>query len=76
MEMGSICCEVGIEYLCDCFQEDLDALQGMKCQAPHKCQWRGPTYHNALVCAVQLTSNIRSMDQIQVVLSSVISSHD
>lgn len=47
-------------------QEDLDALQGMKCQAPHKCQWGDVTYHNALVCSVELASNIHRMDQIQV----------
>ncbi|PNF16311.1 hypothetical protein B7P43_G10830 [Cryptotermes secundus] len=47
-------------------QEDLDALQGMKCQAPHKCRWGDVTYHNALVCGAELTSSVRSMDQIQV----------
>jgi hypothetical protein len=48
------------------FQEDLAALQGMKCQAPHKHHWGDVSYHNALVCGVEPTSNIHSMDQIQV----------
>jgi hypothetical protein len=48
------------------FQEDLDALQGMKCQAPYKHQWGDVSYHNALVCGVEPTNNICSMDQIQV----------
>jgi hypothetical protein len=48
----------------------------MKCQAPHMCQWGSTTYHNAMVCAVQLASNVRSMDQIQVVLSLALSSRD
>ncbi|KDR13643.1 zinc finger CCCH-type with G patch domain-containing protein [Zootermopsis nevadensis] len=47
-------------------QEDLDALQGMKCQAPHKHHWGDVSYHNALVCGVEPTSSIHSMDQIQV----------
>lgn len=53
---------------CCYFQEDLDALQGMKCQAPHKCRWGDVTYHNALVCGAELSSSVRSMDQIQVLV--------
>jgi len=47
-------------------QEDLDALQGMKCQAPYKHEWGDVSYHNALVCAVEPTSSVHSMNQIQV----------
>jgi hypothetical protein len=52
------------------FQEDLDALQGMKCQAPYKHEWGDVSYHNALVCAVEPTSGVHSMDQIQVPVCS------
>ena len=52
------------------FQEDLDALQGMKCQAPYKHEWGDISYHNALVCAVEPTSGVHSMDQIQVLVCS------
>jgi hypothetical protein len=53
-----------------CFQEDLDALQGMKCQAPYKHEWGDVSYHNALVCAVEPTSSVHSMSQIQVLVCS------
>jgi len=53
-----------------CFQEDLDALQGMKCQAPYKHEWGDVSYHNALVCAVEPTSSVHSMNQIQVLVCS------
>ena len=52
------------------FQEDLDALQGMKCQAPYKHKWGDVSYHNALVCAVEPTSSVHSMNQIQVLVCS------
>jgi len=55
---------------CCCFQEDLDALQGMKCQAPYKHDWGDVSYHNALVCAVEPTSSVHSMNQIQVLVCS------
>jgi hypothetical protein len=48
------------------FQGELEALRGMKCQAPHKHHWGDVSYHNALVCGAELTSSIHSMDQIQV----------
>jgi len=51
-----------------CFQDDLDALQGMKCQAPYKHEWGDVSYHNALVCAVEPTSSVHSMNQIQVLV--------
>ncbi|XP_069676866.1 zinc finger CCCH-type with G patch domain-containing protein isoform X2 [Periplaneta americana] len=47
-------------------KEDLDALQGMKCQAPHGHQWGEISYHNALICSVEPTDDICSMDQIQI----------
>ncbi|XP_034249833.1 zinc finger CCCH-type with G patch domain-containing protein [Thrips palmi] len=44
---------------------ELEALQGMKCQAPF-CHGWGTSYHNALVFHVEPTNNITEMDQIQV----------
>jgi len=55
---------------CCCFQEDLDALQGMKCQAPYRHEWGDVSYHNALVCAVEPASSVHSMNQIQVLVCS------
>ncbi|GFG29934.1 hypothetical protein Cfor_09951 [Coptotermes formosanus] len=49
-------------------QEDLDALQGMKCQAPYKHEWGDVSYHNALVSAVEPASTVHSLDQIQDML--------
>ncbi|KAK3917294.1 Zinc finger CCCH-type with G patch domain-containing protein [Frankliniella fusca] len=44
---------------------ELEALQGMKCQAPF-CHGWGTSYHNALVFHVEPADNITGMDQIQV----------
>lgn len=44
---------------------ELEALQGMKCQAPF-CHGWGTSYHNALVFHVEPSNNITGMDQIQV----------
>jgi hypothetical protein len=55
---------------CCCFQEDLDALQGMKCQAPYRHEWGDVSYHNALVCAAEPASSVHSMNQIQVLVCS------
>lgn len=46
-------------------QSELEALQGMKCQAPF-CHGWGTSYHNALVSHVEQGENITEMDQIQV----------
>ncbi|KAJ1529230.1 hypothetical protein ONE63_006033 [Megalurothrips usitatus] len=44
---------------------ELEALQGMKCQAPFSHGW-GTSYHNALVFHVEPADNITDMDQIKV----------
>lgn len=33
-------------------QDDLKALEGTKCRAPHGSSWGGTGYHNAMVCSV------------------------
>ncbi|KAJ9587031.1 hypothetical protein L9F63_019373 [Diploptera punctata] len=47
-------------------EEELSALQGMKCQAPHKHGWGEVSYHNALVCGAQVCDGGSTMDDIQV----------
>lgn len=50
------------------FQEELDALKGSKCQAPHKQNWGGHSYHNALIVDIQADDNIQDMTNILVCL--------
>ena len=47
-------------------QEELAALQGMKCQAPHRHHWGEVSYHNALVCGAEKSDDVSSVDDIQV----------
>ncbi|XP_012284436.1 zinc finger CCCH-type with G patch domain-containing protein isoform X2 [Orussus abietinus] len=49
-------------------EEDLKALEGMKCRAPHGSSWGGTGYHNAMVCSVLNSDDdtISSMNDIKV----------
>lgn len=49
-------------------QEELEALKGSKCQAPHKQNWGDHSYHNALIVDIEAEDNVRDMDHIQVCL--------
>lgn len=48
-------------------QNDLKALEGMKCQAPYKYQWANDaSYHNALVFHVDRTNEVSQSEDIKV----------
>lgn len=32
--------------------EDIKALEGTKCKAPHKHNWGEVIYHNAMICSI------------------------
>lgn len=36
----------------DSVSEEIKALEGSKCRAPHKHQWGDVVYHNAMICSV------------------------
>ncbi|KAK7869320.1 hypothetical protein R5R35_012883 [Gryllus longicercus] len=57
--------ETNVQKL-ESIEDDLKSLNGMKCQAPHKHQWGETCYHNALVCGAEPTSDISTMEEIQV----------
>ncbi|XP_012269744.2 zinc finger CCCH-type with G patch domain-containing protein isoform X1 [Athalia rosae] len=48
--------------------EDLKALKGMKCRAPHGSGWGGISHHNAMVCSTHAIdeAQITSMNDIKV----------
>lgn len=39
----------------DTISDELKALEGMKCRAPHVHQWGDTVYHNAMICSVPST---------------------
>uniref|UniRef100_A0A1B6LBU8 Zinc finger CCCH-type with G patch domain-containing protein n=1 Tax=Graphocephala atropunctata TaxID=36148 RepID=A0A1B6LBU8_9HEMI len=47
-------------------QEDINALKGSKCQAPHKKQWGDESYYNALIMDIETKESITNMNHIQV----------
>lgn len=53
-------------------QEELEALKGSKCQAPHKQNWGGHSYHNALIVAIEAEDNVQDMNHIQVCLLDIV----
>ncbi|XP_039288009.1 zinc finger CCCH-type with G patch domain-containing protein [Nilaparvata lugens] len=48
-------------------KEEMDELQGTKCQAPYKLHWQAePSYHNALIMSVKKLSNASGIHEIMV----------
>lgn len=49
-----------------CESDELKALEGSKCRAPHKHQWGDVVYHNAMICAVSSCSDERKEEDFEV----------
>lgn len=49
-------------------EEELKALEGMKCRAPHGSGWGGISHHNAMVCSIHAENDVvvTSMNDIKV----------
>ncbi|RZF40906.1 hypothetical protein LSTR_LSTR015062 [Laodelphax striatellus] len=48
-------------------KEEMDELQGTKCQAPYKLHWQAESsYHNALIMSVKKLSNASGIHEIMV----------
>lgn len=45
--------------------EELKALEGSKCRAPHQHQWGDVVYHNAMICSVS-SSNAKKNEDVEV----------
>lgn len=45
--------------------EELKALEGSKCRAPHQHQWGDVVYHNAMICSVS-SSNAKNSEDVEV----------
>lgn len=55
--------EAGCENDADAsLSEDLKALEGSKCRAPHKHQWGDVVYHNAMICSISPNRNENDED--------------
>ncbi|XP_025831725.1 zinc finger CCCH-type with G patch domain-containing protein-like, partial [Agrilus planipennis] len=57
-------------------EDELKAIEGMKCKAPHKHQWGDVIYHNALICSVVACENYSSMDDIEVKVMFINPTHE
>lgn len=42
--------------------EELKALEGSKCRAPHRHQWGDVVYHNAMICSVSTNEEQNGSD--------------
>ncbi|XP_014206891.1 zinc finger CCCH-type with G patch domain-containing protein [Copidosoma floridanum] len=48
-------------------EDELKALEGTKCRAPHGSSWGGTGYHNAMICSVHKSDDdINSLNDIMI----------
>lgn len=67
LDLENECKKEETEKVLNELQNDLDALPGMKCQAPFKHAWCDePVYHNALVFKVEKADNVQNAEDISV----------
>uniref|UniRef100_A0A1B6JZP6 Zinc finger CCCH-type with G patch domain-containing protein n=1 Tax=Homalodisca liturata TaxID=320908 RepID=A0A1B6JZP6_9HEMI len=58
--------EYAVNNIPEELQEEIHALKGSKCQAPHKKHWGDESYYNALIMDIETKERVTDMNHIQV----------
>uniref|UniRef100_A0A1B6F6I4 Zinc finger CCCH-type with G patch domain-containing protein n=1 Tax=Cuerna arida TaxID=1464854 RepID=A0A1B6F6I4_9HEMI len=58
--------EYAVHNIPEELQEEIHALKGSKCQAPHKRHWGDESYYNALIMDIETKERVTDINHIQV----------